>query len=63
MEIIGVGEMIINSVDRDGLMEGFDYDPYLEAQKIVTCPLVAVGGAGDPKHFSNLINKKIFRED
>ena len=26
MEIIGVGEMIINSVDRDGLMEGFDYD-------------------------------------
>lgn len=57
MEIIGVGEMIINSVDRDGLMEGFDYDPYLEAQKIVTCPLVAVGGAGDPKHFSNLINK------
>ena len=58
MDSLGVGEMIINNVDRDGLMQGFDSNLYLKAQKTVLCPIVALGGAGEPGDFVELISKK-----
>jgi len=42
----GAGEVIINSVDRDGLMCGLDLETIKEVTDVISLPLVACGGAG-----------------
>lgn len=42
----GVGEVVLNSVDRDGTMSGVDVDLVREAAATCSVPLVAVGGVG-----------------
>lgn len=42
----GVGEIFVQSIDRDGTRSGFDVDLIQLAAGIVSCPLVALGGAG-----------------
>lgn len=42
----GAGEVLLNSVDRDGRMQGMDLDLILEASSILSVPLIAVGGVG-----------------
>ena len=48
------GEIILNSVDRDGMMGGFDIEMIAEALKVAKIPLVAVGGGGNLDHYSLL---------
>lgn len=45
-EEMGVGEIIINSVDRDGLMEGYDLNLVKNISRAVKVPVTACGGAG-----------------
>lgn len=42
----GAGEVLLNSVDRDGLMHGMDLDLIEAAAAVLDIPLVACGGAG-----------------
>jgi cyclase len=42
----GAGEIMLNAVDRDGLMQGMDIELIKEASSIVPVPLIAVGGVG-----------------
>lgn len=42
----GAGEVMLNAVDRDGVMQGMDIDLIKEASSNVTVPLIAVGGVG-----------------
>ena len=46
MEEKGAGELLINSIDQDGTMSGYDLDLIKEISKSVNIPVVAVGGAG-----------------
>jgi cyclase len=46
MEDQGVGEIIINSIDLDGTMTGYDYDIISTISSNVKIPVVALGGAG-----------------
>jgi cyclase len=46
----GVGEIFINSVDRDGLMSGYDLQLIQRVSRNLTVPLVACGGAGTVEH-------------
>jgi len=46
----GVGEILLNNVDRDGTMAGYDLDLIGHVSHIVTVPLVACGGAGTVEH-------------
>ena len=46
MEEIGVGEIIVNSIDHDGTMNGFDYELIKNISSNVKIPVVALGGAG-----------------
>ena len=41
----GVGELIIQSVDRDGTMIGYDYDLYKTICEEIKVPIIALGGA------------------
>ena len=46
----GAGEIIINSVDRDGMMNGYDIKLIQRLSGILTIPMVITGGAGNLKH-------------
>ena len=50
----GAGEFILNSVDNDGMMSGFDLDLINVVEKFTSLPLVCVGGGGNLKHFNDL---------
>ena len=45
-ESYGVGEIIINSIDRDGMMDGYDIELVRSVVDAVKVPVVAIGGAG-----------------
>jgi len=42
----GAGEIIINSIERDGMMNGYDIDLIQKVSEAVRIPVVALGGAG-----------------
>ncbi|MFV8258359.1 AglZ/HisF2 family acetamidino modification protein [Bdellovibrio bacteriovorus] len=46
LESLGAGEIILNNVDRDGVMKGFDLDLIKSISSKVSVPVVASGGAG-----------------
>ncbi|WP_024803855.1 imidazole glycerol phosphate synthase subunit HisF [Nocardia sp. BMG51109] len=49
---LGVGEILLNSMDADGTKAGFDL-PMIEAvRKAVSVPVIASGGAGRVEHFA-----------
>jgi imidazole glycerol-phosphate synthase subunit HisF len=49
MEQKGVGELIVQSIDQDGMMNGYDLDLIRKISEAVTIPVVALGGAGSLK--------------
>lgn len=54
MQELGAGEIILNSVENDGVMEGFDSIMYNKAQTVTNLPIVCVGGGGDLSHYGKL---------
>jgi imidazole glycerol-phosphate synthase subunit HisF len=46
MEQKGVGELIVQSIDNDGMMSGYDLDLIRRISEAITIPVVALGGAG-----------------
>lgn len=48
---LGVGEILLNSMDADGTKAGFDLEMIAAVRAATTVPLVASGGAGHPAHF------------
>jgi imidazole glycerol-phosphate synthase subunit HisF len=53
---MGAGEIIINSIDRDGLMEGYDLDLARQVRGAIDTPLTILGGAGTAEHMQALID-------
>ena len=51
----GAGEVVLNAVDRDGMMEGMDLDLIQEASRAVSVPLIALGGVGSVVHIKEAI--------
>jgi imidazole glycerol-phosphate synthase subunit HisF len=47
MEQNGVGELIVQCIDRDGTMNGYDINLIRSISAAVSVPIVALGGAGD----------------
>lgn len=50
MQEKGAGEIIVQSIERDGMMNGYDIDLIKRISEIVTIPVVALGGAGNLEH-------------
>lgn len=53
----GAGEIVINSVDRDGMMQGYDLDLAAKVKQAIHVPLTVLGGAGSLEHLGELIRK------
>lgn len=56
-ESLGAGEIIINSVDCDGMMQGYDEKLVSAVVEAVNIPVVALGGAGNLEHISKIVNE------
>jgi cyclase len=52
----GAGEVVLNAVDRDGMMSGMDLDLIRTASEAISVPLIAVGGAGSLAHIKEAID-------
>jgi imidazole glycerol-phosphate synthase subunit HisF len=57
MEEMGAGEIIIQSIDRDGMMKGYDLNLIEKISRSVTIPIVALGGAGNLNHMKEAYQK------
>jgi imidazole glycerol-phosphate synthase subunit HisF len=47
----GAGEIVLNCMDSDGVRDGYDLEQLAAVREICTVPLIASGGAGEPRHF------------
>lgn len=56
LERAGAGEILLNNVDRDGMMAGYDIDLLRLVSGAVKIPVVAAGGAGTVEHLSQALN-------
>lgn len=51
----GAGEIIVQSVDRDGMRTGLDISLYTQLNESLTIPIVALGGCNDPSSIHDLL--------
>ena len=56
-ETIGAGEIFVNSIDRDGVMEGYDLQLVEEMYGAINVPLTILGGAGSLQHIRELLSQ------
>lgn len=52
---LGAGEILINSIDRDGTMDGFDLEIVKEISEAVDIPVIACGGAGSVEDVGEVV--------
>ena len=53
---LGAGEILLNSIDRDGMMEGYDLEYADKVSREINVPLIVCGGAGNYMHLADLLN-------
>ena len=57
LQMAGAGEIVINSVDRDGLMQGYDLDLAERVKQALKVPVTFLGGAGSLGHIEDLFDR------
>ncbi len=57
IESCGAGEIVVNSIDRDGMMAGYDLALIQAVREAVSLPITALGGAADLDDISGLIRQ------
>lgn len=57
VESLGAGEILLNSIDRDGIKSGYDIQLLDMVSKTVKIPVIALGGAGEWEHFAEALEK------
>lgn len=55
LENLGVGELLVTSVDNEGTWQGFDYNLLREIADKVSVPVIANGGAGNIDHIEKAV--------
>lgn len=55
VEGLGAGELLVTSIDADGTRAGYDYELYRRLSEVINIPIIASGGAGEPRHFLEVL--------
>ncbi len=50
MVLMGAGELLVTSIDRDGMKSGYDLELLKALSEVVSVPIIASGGAGSKEH-------------
>jgi len=56
-EMLGAGEILLTSMDTDGVQGGFDCELTRAVSKVTHIPLIASGGAGKPEDFERVLTE------
>jgi cyclase len=56
-EKLGAGEIVINSIDQDGVMKGYDLNLINKVRNVINIPLTVLGGAGSLDDIGEVINQ------
>lgn len=57
VESLGAGEVVINSIDYDGVMKGYDCELVNNIRESINLPITVLGGAGKLQDIGKLINR------
>lgn len=57
VEQLGAGEVVLNSIDQDGEMKGYDLELVERVRQATTLPMTVLGGAGSLSHLEELIRR------
>lgn len=57
VEELGAGEIVLNSIDRDGVMKGYDLDLVRDIRAAIRLPVTVLGGAGSLADVSQLVSE------
>ena len=57
LEALGVGEITLNCIDRDGTMQGYDLELVRAVREVVAVPMTVLGGAGSLRDIETLIRE------
>lgn len=57
VESLGAGEILLNSVDKDGAKTGYDISLLQQVAEAASIPVIACGGAGEWSHFAEALEK------
>ena len=53
----GAGEIVLNCMDSDGVRDGYDLEQLQAVREACSVPLIASGGAGEPRHFVEVFHR------
>lgn len=56
-EALGAGEIVINAIERDGVMKGYDLELARRVRQAVTLPMTVLGGAGSVQDLAGLVRE------
>lgn len=56
-ELLGAGEILITSIERDGTMLGYDLELVRQVSEAVSIPVIASGGAGTYEHMAQVLRE------
>lgn len=57
MQQLGAGEIVVNSIDQDGMMKGYDHALVDRLRNAISIPMTVLGGAGSIEDIGKLIQK------
>ena len=58
IEKLGAGEIVINSIDNDGIMKGYDLNIIQKIRDVINIPLTVIGGAGTLNDIGTVIQQQ-----
>ncbi|KAG0270795.1 hypothetical protein BGZ95_001515 [Linnemannia exigua] len=56
-QALGAGEILLNSMDQDGMKQGYDLALIQDVRAAIRIPVIASSGAGSPEHFVEVFEK------
>ncbi|MFN8429633.1 MAG: AglZ/HisF2 family acetamidino modification protein [Spirosomataceae bacterium] len=56
-EALGAGELVINSIDKDGIMSGYDLEIFDRIRNAISIPITILGGSGNLDHMKIMVEK------
>ena len=57
VEALGAGEVVINAIDHDGVMKGYDINLIKSVRDSISLPMTVLGGAGSLEDIEGLITQ------